>query len=190
MHPSPVILPMEPEVTTAHTNLFLTRGCGIEELHCTRIFDGNLALLFTLQCSNRTTIYCICVNTDHFSFKQSKREPEICLAMLLTRPRTYLYQFKAVCKSRPETIFTRCFSFTPHTTGRKRVVDNAKRHSDLFWCADSHARTLMQLLAINNCTQIKENIMKQGDHNWEVTGVKELFLYTCIYHLKSGSQKI
>ena len=114
MRSSPVMLPTEPGVTRAHTNLFLTRGCGIEELRRTQILDGNLALLFTLQGSNRTTIYCIRVNTDHFSFKQSKQKPEICLDMLLTRPRTYLYQFEGVHKSRPETIFTRCCSTTKY----------------------------------------------------------------------------
>ena len=117
-------------------------------------------IAFTLQGSNRTTVYCICVNTDHFSFKQSKQEPEIFLDMLLTRPRTYLYQFEAVRKSRPETIFTRCYSFTLYTTGRKRVVGNAKRHSDLFcWSvyhahAIKHACSCWQLITVH-----KENYM-------------------------------
>ena len=107
-----VISPTEPEVTRAHTYLFLTRGWGIEELRRAQILDSNLALLFTLQGSNRTMIYCIRVNTDHLSFKKSKQELEICLDMLLIRPRTYLYHFEAVRQSRPETIFTRCYSFT------------------------------------------------------------------------------
>ena len=43
VYPDPitVISPMEPEVTRAHTNLFLTRGWGIEELRRTQILDGN-----------------------------------------------------------------------------------------------------------------------------------------------------
>ena len=105
-------------------------------------FRQQLGTAFTLQGSNRTTICCIRVNTDHFSFKQSKQESEICLDTLLTRPRTYLYQLEAVRKSRPETIFTRCYSFMPYTTRRKRVVVNAKRHWDLFQCADYHARAI------------------------------------------------
>ena len=54
-----VISPTEPEVTRAHTNLFLTRGCGIEELCRAQILDGNLALLLLCKVvtRQRSTVY-------------------------------------------------------------------------------------------------------------------------------------
>ena len=104
-----------------------------------------LGIAFTR--SNITTIYCICVNTHHFSFKTGTWNLP---GYALTRPRTYLYQFKAVHKSHLETILTRCYSFTLYATGRQRVVGNAKGHLDLFQCANYHVCAI-----INNCTQRK-----------------------------------
>ena len=54
-----VISPTEPEVTRAHTNLFVTRGWGIEELCRTQILDGNLALLLPCKVATkqRSTVY-------------------------------------------------------------------------------------------------------------------------------------
>ena len=126
---------MELEVTWAHTNLFLTCGWGIEELRCAQILNGNLALLLPCKVATEqlSTVYAWT-----WAIFLSKQEPEIFLDMLLTRPRAYLYQVEAVHKSRPETIFKRCYSFMLYTTGRKRVVGNAKGHSDLFRCADYH----------------------------------------------------
>ena len=59
LHDLSVISPTEPEVTRAHTNLFLTRGWGIEELRHAQILDGNLALFLPCELSTeqRSTVY-------------------------------------------------------------------------------------------------------------------------------------
>ena len=116
------ILPTEPEVTRAHTNLFLTAvggGGGVEELRRTQIFDSNLG-----RNRQESTVYAL-TPTIFLSSNQIKR-------MLQSASPA-----KVVWK-----LFARCYFFMLYTTRRKRVVVNVKRHSDLFQCADSFARTV------------------------------------------------